>query len=153
MGVPPCPDLGCGVLPPPPHPELRWGYGWGYPPVLTWDGGTPHVLTWDWVPPPPGVDRDTHARVKTLPSLVLRHLDIWANFHLASVTSKQCRLRYCSLSVADPRPKFSRFHMFFLLPPASEGWREVMFSQACVCSTWSGGALIRSNGGGYPHPV
>ena len=56
-----------------------------------------------------------------------------------------------------------------LLPSASEGWREVMFSQACVCSTFvkgyphlgGGGMLIRPWWGvapsslmGYPiHPA
>ena len=37
------------------------------------------------------------------------------------------------------------------LPPAFEGWREVMFSQVCVCSAFGKrGYLHQVLGGGYP---
>ena len=47
---------------------------------------------------------------------------------------------------------FSR-HFKYLLPPASEGWGKVLFSQASVCSHLGGGGEYPSQvqmGGGYP---
>ena len=60
---------------------------------------------------------------------------------------------------------FKFFFCLELLPPASERWQKVMFSQVCICLLFGGergyphpanggrgGTPIQPIGGGYPHP-